>query len=204
MPGCVDHKTRQLVALAQDGDVSALQQLCSVYGERVRRIVRLSLPRELRPKLDSVDLVQDVLLGALGGLTDFTYHNEGDFLRWLSRIAQNKLRDHVDKWFADKRDVRKERRLGISASTTECGGCQAPGLVRTTTPSAILAKREELDKLERAIDRLKPEYREVIVLTRIEGLSYQEATSQLGRGPEAVRKLLCRAMAVLARTYEEM
>jgi len=204
LPGCVDHKTRQLVALAQDGDASALQQLCSVYGERVRRIVRLRMPKELRPKLDSVDLVQDVLLRALGGLRDFTYRNEGDFLRWLSRIAQNKLRDHVDKWFAHRRDVRKERPLDIGSSTTERACGQAPGLVRTTTPSAILAKREELDKLERAIDELKPEYREVVILTRIEGLSYQEATSRLGRGPEAVRKLLCRAMAALAQAYEGM
>ena len=204
MAGCVEHKTRQLVALAQDGDAPALEQLCSVYGERVRRIVRLRLPRELRPKLDSVDLVQDVLMGALGGLTDFTYRNEGDFLRWLTRIAQNQLHDHIDRWFTDKRDVRKERRLGIGLSTSERSFGQAPRLARTTTPSAILAKREALDKLERAIDELKPEYREVIVLTRIEGLSYQEVTSQLGRSPEAVRKLLCRAMAALAQAYEGM
>lgn len=204
MPGCVEHKTRQLIALAQDGEASALQQLCSVYGERVRRIVRLRLPRELRPKLDSVDLVQDVLMGALGSLTDFTYRNEGDFLCWLSRIAENKVHDNVDKWFADKRDVRKERPLGIGLSTTERACGRAPGLVQTTTPSVILAKREELDKLERALDELKSEYREVIVLTRIEGLSYQEAASRLDRSPEAVRKLLCRAMAALARTYEGM
>ena len=204
MPGCVEHKTRQLIALAQNGEASALEQLCRVYGERVRRIVRIRLPRELRPKLDSVDLVQDVLLGALGGLADFTYRDEGDFLRWLSRIAENKVHDHIDKWFAEKRDIRKERRLGIDFSTTERGCGRAPRLVQTTTPSVILARREELDKLERALDELKPEYREVIVLTRIEGLSYQEAASRLGSGPEAVRKLLCRAMAALARVYEGM
>jgi len=204
LPGCVEDKTRQLIALAQDGEASALEQLCRVYGERVRRIVRLRLPRELRPKLDSVDLVQDVLLGAVGGLTDFTYRDEGDFLRWLSRIAENKVRDHIDKWFAGKRDVRKERPLGIDFSTTRRACGRALKLVQTTTPSVILARREELDKLERAIDELKPEYREVIVLTRIEGLSYQEAASRLDRSPEAIRKLLCRAMAALARAYEGM
>ena len=204
MPGCVEHKTRQLIALAQDGDASALGQLCSAYGERVRRIVRLRLPRELRPKLDSVDLVQEVLLGALGGLADFTYLDEGDFVRWLARIAENQVHDNIDKWLTEKRDVRKERRLGVGSSTSERGGGWAPGLVQTTTPSAILAKQEELDRLERAIDGLKPEYRDVIVLTRIEELSYQEAAGRLGRGPEAVRKLLCRAMAALARTYEAM
>ncbi len=204
MPGCVEDKTRQLIALAQDGEVSALEQLCRVYGERVRRIVRLRLPRELRPKLDSVDLVQDVLLGALGGLADFTYRDEGDFLRWLSRIAENKVRDHMDKWLAGKRDIRRERPLGLDSSTTERAWGRASGLVQTTTPTRILARREELDRLERAIDELKPQYREVIVLTRIEGLSYQEAARRIGRGPEAVRKLLCRAIAALARVYEGM
>jgi len=204
LPSCVEDKTRQLIALAQDGEVSALEQLCHVYGERVRRIVRLRLPRELRPKLDSVDLVQDVLLGALGGLADFTYRDEGDFLRWLSRIAENEVRDQMDKWSAGKRDVRRERPLRLDSSTAERACGRASGPVQTTTPTRILARREELDKLERAIDELKPEYREVIVLTRIEGLSYQEAACRIGRGPEAVRKLLCRAIAALARVYEAM
>ncbi len=87
-----NHKTQHLVALAKEGNESALNQLCSVYGERVRRIIRLRLDQKLRPKLDSVDVVQDALILALGGLKDFTYRNEGDFLRWLSRIAENKLR----------------------------------------------------------------------------------------------------------------
>jgi len=89
-------KTQQLIALAKTGDDDALDRLCRVYGERVRRIVRLRMGRELRVKLDSMDLVQDALLNALRGLGDFTYENEGDFLRWLSRIAQNTLGHHVD------------------------------------------------------------------------------------------------------------
>jgi DNA-directed RNA polymerase specialized sigma24 family protein len=47
--------------------------------------------KELRRKLDSMDVVQDVLIHALGGITDFTYENEGDFVRWLSRIAERIL-----------------------------------------------------------------------------------------------------------------
>lgn len=75
-----NYKTQHLVALAKEGDESALNQLCSVYGERVRRIIRFRLDRKFRPKLDSVDIVQDALVLALGGLKDFTYRNEGDFL----------------------------------------------------------------------------------------------------------------------------
>ena len=63
-----DQKTQELVILAKEGDDSALEQLCRVYGERVRRIIRLRMGGELRSKLDSMDLVQDALLSAVGGL----------------------------------------------------------------------------------------------------------------------------------------
>ncbi len=204
VPGTAEQKTQQLVALAKDGDQSAVRQLCCVYGERVRRIVRLRLPGELRSKLESADVVQDALIGALAGLGDFTCEREGDFLRWLSKIAENKLRDNVRKFLAGKRDIRREDRLNVDWSTSGSAFARTPGLIQTTTPGTILAKSEELDRLERAIDQLKPEYRKVIVLTRIEELSHEEAGNQLGKSPDAVRKLLCRAMVALARVYEGM
>ena len=106
-----DQKTQELVILAQQGDDSALEQLCRVHGERVRRIIRLRMGKEIRPRLDSMDLVEDALVSALGGLGDFTYKNEGDFLRWLSKITQNALRDNLDKLYTAKRDIRKELRI---------------------------------------------------------------------------------------------
>ena len=77
MRSICDHKTQYLVTLARGGDDSALNQLCNVYGERVRRIIRLRMGSELRSQLDSMDLVQDVLVNALQGLGSFTYKNEG-------------------------------------------------------------------------------------------------------------------------------
>jgi RNA polymerase sigma-70 factor (ECF subfamily) len=194
-------KTQELVALAKEGDNSALEQLCRVYGERVRRIVRLRMGKEIRPRLDSMDVVQDALVFALGGLKDFTYKNEGDFLRWLARIAQNALRDNLDRLHAAKRDIRREVRLESYEPTTGRGFVGTPGPIEATTPSAIVSKREDLDKLERAIDELKPEYREVVVLTKIEGLSYQEIADRVGKTPDAVRMLVPSAMAELTTVF---
>jgi RNA polymerase sigma-70 factor (ECF subfamily) len=194
-------KTRHLVILAKDGDKSALNQLYMVYAERVRRIVRLRMSKELRPKLDSMDLVQDALLSALGGIGDFTYKNEGDFLRWLSRIAQNALRDNLDKLHAAKRDIRKEFRLDNYRPTTGAGFVGTPGAIEATTPSVIMSKKEDLDKLEKAIDELKPEYREVIILTKLEGLSYKEIGKRLSKSPDAVRMLVPSAMAELTTVF---
>ncbi len=136
-----DHKTQYLVTLARAGDDSALNQLCNVYGERVRRIVRLRMGKELRSRLDSMDLVQDALVNALQGLRDFTYKNEGDFLRWLSRIAQNAFRDNLDKLHAAKRDIRKEVRLDNYRPTTGGGFVGAPGPIEATTPSVIMSRK---------------------------------------------------------------
>ncbi len=195
------HKTRHLVVLAKDGDKSALNQLYTVYAERVRRILRLRMGKELRPKLDSMDLVQDALLSALGGIGDFTYKNEGDFLRWLSRIAQNALRDNLDKLHAAKRDIRKEVRRVDFNPTTGGGFVAAAVPIEAMTPSMIMSKKEDLDKLEKAIDELKPEYREVIVLTKIEELSYREIGIRLGKSPDAVRMMMPSAMAELTTVF---
>ena len=200
----VDHKTRHLVEMAQDGDESALNQLCTVYWSRVLWIVRLRMGKELRCKLDSVDLVQDALVSALEDLGDFTYRNEGDFLRWLSRIAENRLRGHLQRLHANKRDIRKEVRVSNRRRTTEDSFAEALDAVDTTTPSAIMSKREELDKLAKAIDALKPEYRQVIVLTKIEGLSYKEIAEKISKSSDAVRMLVSRAMAALSRTFENV
>ena len=73
-----------------------------------------------------------------------------------------------------------------------------------TTPSVIMSKRDELARLEKAIDELKPEYRQVIILTKIDGLSYNEMGERLGKSDEAVRKLVSRAMAELTVAFKRI
>lgn len=200
----VDDKTRHLVALAQDGGESAMNQLCRIYGARVLWIIRLRMGAELRSKLESMDLVQDVLMSALKDLGNFTYKTEGDFMRWLSRIAENRLRNHLQRLHANKRDIRKEVRFNGYRPTVEDSFVAALDAVDTTTPSAIMSKREDLDRLAKAIDALKPEYRKVIVQTKIEGLSYKEIGQQLGKSSEAVRKLVSRALEELIGIFENI
>jgi len=197
-------KTQHLVALAKEGDESALDQLCRAYSERVRWVVRLRMGGEIRSKLESMDLVQDALVCALRDLGNFTYKSEGDFLLWLSKIAENRLRDNLDKLHADKRDIRKEVRLDSYRPTTGESFAGAVGPIDLTTPSVIMSKREDLARLAKALDALKPEYRKVIVLTKIEGLSYKEIADRLGKSGDAVRMLVSRAVAALSGAFENI
>ena len=203
MQDIFSHNTQRLVALAKTGDELALERLCKVYGERIRRIIRLRMSNELRSKLESMDLVQDTFIAALRGLEDFTYRNEGDFLRWLSTIAENRLRDNLKKFHANKRDIRKEMSLNNNRQSTQDSFVKMTGPVDSTTPSVIMSRREELDGLEKALDKLKPEYKEVILMTKIEGLSSKELSDRLGKAPGAVRMLLSRAMIALASALED-
>jgi len=200
----INRQTMRLVAGAQSGDQEALEKLYRIYNERVLRIVRLRMGMELRSKMQSMDLVQDALLGAFRDLESFTYKNEGDFLRWMSSIAENKIRDNIDKLHAQKRDIRKEIPLNNNSPSAKDSFVATFEPVDTTTPSIIMSRHEELDRLEKAMDKLKPKYRQVITLIKIEGLSYKEAADKLGKAPDAVRMLLSRAMTALSQSFEKM
>jgi len=196
-----DSNTRQLVAFAKNGDELALNQLCSVYAERVKWMVRFRMNKELRSKVESMDLVQEVLIHALRGLGDFTYENEGDFVRWLSKIAENAFYDNLDKLYAGKRNIRNEVMFDecISSKAGRFTGTLGP--IDATTPSTIMSKREDLARLEKAIDKLKPMYREVILLAKIEQLSYSQIGEKLGKSAGAVKMLVSRAVVELASAF---
>jgi RNA polymerase sigma-70 factor (ECF subfamily) len=196
--------TQHLVALAKEGDRFALGQLCQVYGERVHWIVRFRMGEEIRSKLDSMDVAQDAFVSALQDLEDFTYQNEGDFLRWMSKIVENRIRDNLKKLHADKRNICKEMRLRDHLPSTKRSAAGAAGPIATTTPSIIVSRREDLDKLEKAIDTLKPEYRQAIILRKIEGLSYKEIGERLDKSIDAVGMLISRAMIALMSAFESV
>jgi RNA polymerase sigma-70 factor (ECF subfamily) len=195
-------KTQQLVTMAQEGNDTALDQLCSVYGERVRRIVRFRMGPALRAQMESMDLVQEALMEAIKDLDDFTFSNDGDFLRWLSSIVENTIRDNVDRIHAAKRDVRKQVSLDRVSAHTNHPGHDAQLPAATTTPSVVLSLREDLDKLEQAMDRLKPQYREVLVLAKIEGLSCKEIAAKQNKNPAAVAMSLSRAIVAVTNLFE--
>jgi len=160
--------------------------------------------RALRSKLESIDVVQDVLVHAVRDLGKFTYKDEGDFVRWLASITENRLRDNLDKLHAGKRDIRREVQLDRQKSPDNNSTAINMEPIATTTPSVILSRKEEFDRLSRAIETLKKEYREIIVLTKIEGLSYQDIGDKLGKTADAVRMLACRAMAALSCAFENV
>ena len=204
MADSYNYKTQCLISLAKNGDESALDRLCEAYGERVRRIVRLRMGRELRSKMESMDLVQDAFISALRSLEDFTYKNEGDFLRWMSRIAENRIRDNLEKFHTNKRNIHKEIPLNNNRQAEQDSFVEIKGPVDWTTPSVVMSRKEDWDKLEKAMDKLNPEYKQVILLAKMEGMSHKEIAEKLNKNPHSTRALLSRALTALSRAYEEI
>jgi len=199
-----NYQTQRLVRLAKNGDESALGDLFKVHGERVRRRVRMQMGPKIRSRLETMDVVQNVFVSALRSLDDFTYQKEGDFLRWLTTIAKNRIRDSLREEDAEKRGGKIKKVPLNNNSTTQSDAIENYGPSYTTTPSLIMSRREDLNKLEKAIDKLKPEYREVIILTKIEELSYKEVAEKLGKTADTVRMLISRAIIALSQSFEKI
>ena len=81
----------------------------------------------------------------------------------------------------------------------------AEGLPIEEVHSAIsrLVIKEEMARLERALERLDESQREVILLRKLEGLSFPEIGQKLGRSADACRMLLARALTALTIVLEE-
>jgi RNA polymerase sigma factor (sigma-70 family) len=62
------------------------------------------------------------------------------------------------------------------------------------TPSRVFAQQESVQALLRKLDALSPEYRDVILLAKFEGLTTLEISERLGKSRESVALLLHRAL----------
>jgi RNA polymerase sigma-70 factor (ECF subfamily) len=183
---------QQLVTAATAGDALALDALLERYLPRVRAYLRVRAGAVLDKESVS-DLAQSVCRDVLENIGRFRYDGEDGFRRWLFKTAQRKILDRYEFYAAARRDRRREQDAPAHdfAETLACYGA-------LPSPSRDAAAREELARVERALDDLPDEQREVIVLAKIVGLSRAAIAAEMGRNEGAVRMLLHRALARLA------
>lgn len=191
--------TLRLLRQAKEGDRQAFNDLYARYWERLHTVVRFRLGPALRAKLESADIVQEALLVSLRGIERFEYRSDGDFLHWLCKLVENRIRDQVDYFHAEKRLIRRETPLQTQLPTrsTVWGPLNLAGISKT--PSIDAVRHEELESLERAVDQLPTDQREAVILTRYEGLRFSEAGAMLDKSPDAIRMLVSRALVRLAK-----
>ena len=71
-------------------------------------------------------------------------------------------------------------------------------------PLSMLISQETVAEIERAIDALPAQCKEVFLLTRMDGLSYQETADKLGVSINTVRTQITRAMTKLRESLGKL
>jgi RNA polymerase sigma-70 factor, ECF subfamily len=197
MPAAVPPDPVELLQAARAGDRQALGGLLELYRNYLRLLARLQVGRRLRGKADPSDLVQEAFLAAQRTFAQFRGQSEGELVDWLRQILASKLADLARRYLGTaRRDVRLERQLAddLDHSSRILGAAAlAPG----STPSRLVARREQAVLLADAIKCLPADYAEVIILRHLEGLPLAEVASRMGRSVDSVKKLWVRGIARL-------
>ena len=143
--------------------------------------LRYTLRRRVALASDVEDLVQQALLQAVLGWP--TFRGEAEVSTWVFGIAHNLARNHVSR-------AKGVVLFGMSESV-ELALCTAPG------PGECFAQRQEVGRLEEAINRLPASQTEALWLVGVDGLSYEEAATTLGVSVAAIKHRVARARATL-------
>lgn len=178
--------TFHLIARVRAGDREALERLFARHLPPLQRWARGRLPKWARQLTDTDDLVQDALAQTFKRIDEFEPRDVGALQAYLRQAVINRVRDEL-------RRLGRRPPASSSVSRSAAGG---------DSPLALAIGRESVERYRRALDRLKPEDRE-LVIARIEmGYTYVELAEMLGRpSSEAARKAAQRA---LVRVAEEM
>ncbi|HEX6938490.1 MAG TPA: sigma-70 family RNA polymerase sigma factor [Longimicrobiales bacterium] len=175
---------QEVVALARDGREAAYRELIGRYERPVISIIyRLVHDHEL-----AEDLAQDTFIKVLNALD--RYDPKHKFSSWIFRIAHNTAIDRLRKREVDT--------LSLDGSPH----AQTPDAVESTritpvsteeSPEDFTASREIGREIEKALARLRPEYRTAIVLAHVEGRPYEEIAEVMGIPLGTVKTFIHRA-----------
>ncbi len=169
------------VSAAQGGDLEAFNRLVVLYQDRIYTLAS----RLLGDEDSAADITQDAFLSAYRSLPNF---HHGSFRGWLYRIATNACYDELR---------RRKRRPVISLEFED--EAEERSLEpydfedHTASPEKQYEQRELEQTIQRALNRLNPDQRAVVVLVDLQEFDYQEAAEILGVPIGTVKSRLVRA-----------
>jgi RNA polymerase sigma-70 factor, ECF subfamily len=181
---------RQLVRLAQSGEEAAFEELIRRHQQRVFGLVS----GILRRREDVEDVVQQVFLKVFVSLRRFDHRSA--FSTWLYKISVNECWDYLRK--------KKVRPLVYEADLSEEQVSRLDGIVSADRPTESSTSRTEArDLLERMMERLPEQDRQLLILKEVEGFSVQELAEILDLNVNTVKVRLFRSRARLMDVYHK-
>jgi RNA polymerase sigma factor (sigma-70 family) len=168
----------RLVERLSEGDMSAAESLYAEIAPYLRLVVRRNLPRRLRAKFDSVDVVQSVWADFIGGLQArrWQFDSAAQVRAFLLKSTRNRLIDRVRQF---RVAAQHERSLAKDISTDHWQ-CREP------RPSQ---QAQASDLWERLLSACPPEHRELLRM-KCEGAPLAKIASQTGLHIDSIRRIL--------------
>ncbi len=182
-----------VVVLAQQGREAAYRELIRRYERPVFSLVY----RMVRDRETAEELAQDTFVKALNNID--RYSPEFKLSSWLFKIANNLAIDQL----------RKARIPTVSlsgapdaATAAEIEATSFEVANHEPSPLQELEAREIGSAIERAIAKLRPEYRSCIIMRHVEGRSYEEIATTLDLPLGTVKTYIHRARNELRTALE--
>jgi RNA polymerase sigma-70 factor (ECF subfamily) len=174
-------------AEAMDGETLAFDELVRRYQQKVFNV----LLRMIGDYDEAADLTQDVFVQAFKALPHF--RGESKVFTWLYRIAVNRCKNRL-------KQIARTNTVVTSSLDEPIDGEDA---LRREVPDETFAPEIHLERQElrevviEEIYRLPPDFKLVIILRDLNGLSYKEMADAVGITLEAVKSRLFRARSLL-------
>jgi RNA polymerase sigma-70 factor, ECF subfamily len=179
-----------LIRSIQAGDHQAFESLVRRYQRQVANLIYVTMGRGD----DVEDIAQEVFIRVYRSLPKFKF--DASFFSWLYRITMNLCIDEIRK-----RKIRKV--LSLDFLTEDVLEKNRKSKEHALPTDSIFAD-EKQQVVQSALKRLKPEYREILVLREYEDLGYNEIAETLNISLEAVKSRIFRArmeLKILLSSY---
>lgn len=164
-----------------DGDEDSYSVLVDRYKTMAYNVAYRMVGDEDTAK----DLAQESFIAAYAGLDRFRFGSK--FSSWLYSIILNKCRDHF-------------RTVKDTVSTDDLAEVMPD---KGISPEQAASAHQSSDVLQRALNALPPEYREVLILKHIEELDYQEIAAVTGSAIPALKVRAHRGREMLKKILEK-
>ena len=175
----------EIILRVRAGDTDAFEALVL---EHQNKVYSLAL-RMVGNEEDARDMAQEAFIRAFNSLASF--RGESKFSVWLYRLTSNICID-----FLRGRAKRRTASLNWEDEDGEEGELEIPD--ERFSPEARLERTELRESVRRGLDSLSPEYREILLLREINGLSYDEISRALSLEEGTVKSRIFRARKKLS------
>lgn len=174
-----------LVKKAQDGDRTSLSELVNRYERKTYNLAY----RLMGNHADASDAAQEALVRVCMRLQNF--RGDSAFSTWLFRVVTNTCLDEL------RRRGRIRHASLDDAMPVEEGVVSRQASDESESPVEYAERHEVQAAVQRAINRLPDEYRVVVILRDLQGLSYHEIAAMLGTTLGTIKSRLHRARQAL-------